>query len=350
MKKKETDDSLDALMAKLRKTYGDDVAVVDADPEVSEVKVIPTGSFGLDSVFGCGGVPKGRMIELFGQESSGKTTLAHFLIAQVQKAGGKAALVDAEFSYDPRYTSSIGVDTSDLLVIQPLHLESAMGTLRDLVETNKFDIIVVDSVAAMAPKSEIEDEFLKDTMALQARKLGAALRILAGAVSRSKTIVIFINQLREKIGIVWGKKETTPGGKALKFFSSVRLEIGKGDKIVDKDNKQIGNVLNITAVKNKVGFPFGKTSVDLYYGKGIDLVSDALDYGEKLGVIKKTGNTYSFNETVIGVGRDKVKNAIASDDKLFEQIKKEIKKNNKNVVRPTVEKVSEDVEDTDEED
>ena len=245
-------ESIEQVMARLQKKYGDDISVVDVDPDVSEVKVIPSGSYGLDSVFGCGGIPKGRMIELFGQESSGKTTLAHFLIAQVQKAGGKAGLIDAEFSYDPRYTSSIGVDTAKLLVTQPLHLEAAMGTLRELVETNQFDIIVLDSIAAMAPKSEIEDEFLKDTMALQARKLGAALRILAGSVSRSKTIVIFINQLRDKVGVFYGAKTVTPGGKALKFFSSVRLEVSKGEKIVDADDKQIGNFLNITGVKTKL--------------------------------------------------------------------------------------------------
>lgn len=324
---KEEDDSYESVkdvMARLQKKYGDDISVVDIDPDVSEIKVIPTGSFGLDSVFGCGGIPKGRMIELFGQESSGKTTLAHFLIAQVQKGGGKAALIDAEFSYDPRYTSSIGVDTSKLLVTQPLHLEAAMETLRELVETNQFDIIVLDSIAAMAPKSEVEDEFLKDSMALQARKLGAALRILAGSVSRSKTIVIFINQLRDKVGVFYGAKTVTPGGKALKFFSSVRLEISKGDKIVDSKEKQIGNFLNITGVKNKVGFPFMKTSVALYYGKGLDLNEDCLTFGEKQGVIKKVGNTYSFGEITLGVGHDKAVKKISEDQDLFEEIKKSI--------------------------
>jgi len=326
----EKKESVKQVMARLQKKYGDDIAVVSVDHDVSEVKAIPSGSFGLDSVFGCGGIPKGRMIELFGQESSGKTTLAHFLIAQIQKQGGNAALIDAEFSYDPRYTSSIGVDTSKLLVTQPLHLEAAMGTLRELVETNQFDIIVLDSIAAMAPKSEIEDEFLKDTMALQARKLGAALRILAGSVSRSKTIVIFINQLRDKVGIFYGAKTVTPGGKALKFFSSVRLEVSKGDKIVDKDDKQIGNYLNITGVKNKVGFPFLKTSVALYYGKGLDLFEDALDYGEKVGVITKDGNTYTFGANVLGNSHEKAVKKITAEADLFEEIKKAIKVAEKN--------------------
>ena len=325
--KKET---VEQVMARLQKKYGDDIAVVDVDPDISEVKVIPSGSYGLDSVFGCGGIPKGRMIELFGQESSGKTTLAHFLIAQVQKAGGKAALIDAEFSYDPRYTSSIGVDTSKLLVTQPLHLEAAMGTLRELVETNQFDIIVLDSIAAMAPKSEIEDEFLKDTMALQARKLGAALRILAGSVSRSKTIVIFINQLRDKVGVFYGAKTVTPGGKALKFFSSVRLEVSKGDKIVDAEDKQIGNFLNITGVKNKVGFPFMKTSVALYYGKGLDLQLDAVLYGEIVGVVTKIGTTYSFGETKLGVGQENAKKFLVKNDDVYQAIRKSIELKLKN--------------------
>ena len=316
------------VMKRLQKKYGDDIEIVDANPDISGVKVIPTGSFGLDSVLGCGGLPKGRMIELFGQESSGKTTLAHFLIAQVQQQKGKAALIDAENCYDPRYTASIGVDTTNLIVTRPLNLEVAMGTLRELVESNQFDIIVLDSIAALTPQSEQEDETLKETMGLQARRLGQAIRIVSGSISRSKTIVIFINQIRDKIGIIYGKKETTPGGKALKFFSSVRLEVSKGDKIVDKNDKQIGNFLNITGVKNKVGFPFMKTSVALYYGKGVDLNQDALSYGEKVGVITKTGNTYSFGDIILGVSYDKAFKKIADDPKLFEDIKKAINKYN----------------------
>lgn len=317
-------ESIDEVMARIQKKYGDDIVVVDDNMEASEVKVIPTGSFGLDSVFGCGGMPKGRIIELFGQESSGKSTLAHYLIAQVQRAGGRAALIDAEFSYDIRYTSAIGVDTSKLLVTQPLHLEAAMGTLRELVETNQFDIIVLDSIAAMAPKSEIEDEFLKDSMALQARKLGAALRVLAGSISRSKTIVIFINQLRDKVGVFYGAKTVTPGGKALKFFSSVRLEVSKGDKFVDADDKQIGNALNITGVKNKVGNPFMKTSVDLYYGKGLDLYADTVDFGVDNEVIKVSGTTHSFGDTKLGVGRGNAIKFLVKNDDVYQEIRKAI--------------------------
>lgn len=323
-------ESVESVMARMQKKYGNDMVIVDEDPDVSEVKVIPTGSYGLDSVFGCGGIPRGRMIELFGQESSGKSTLSHYLIAQVQRNGGKAALIDAEFSYDPRYTASIGVDTKKLLVTQPLHLEAAMETLRELVDTNAFDIIVVDSVAAMAPMTEIEGDFLKDTMGLQARKLGAALRVLTGSISRSKTIVIFINQLREKIGVIYGKKETTPGGKALKFFASVRLEVSKGEKIVDDEDKQIGNFLNVTGVKNKVGFPFMKTSLMLYYGKGLDLCYDTLMEGERTEVIKKVGNTYSFGDIVLGVGQNRAMKKL-EDENLFKEINKAIKDANRKI-------------------
>lgn len=320
VKKTEDDTSVDDVLASMQKKYGDDISIVDEDPDISEVKAIPTGSFGLDSVFGCHGMPKGRMIELFGQESSGKSTLSQYLMAQVQKAGGKVALIDAEFSYDPRYTASIGVDTSKLLVTQPLHLEAAMETLKELVKTNVFDLIVVDSIAAMAPMSEVEGEFLHDTMGLQARKLGAALRVLTGPMSKSKTTVIFINQLREKIGIMFGKKETTPGGKALKFFSSVRLEVSKGEAIKDEKGKQIGNFVNVTGVKNKVGFPWVKTSLELYYGKGLSREGDVIDYGEKIGVIHKEGNTWKFGDGKLGVGREQAKAALEKNTELFDRI------------------------------
>lgn len=320
----EDEESVKAVLSSMQKKYGDDISVVNEDPDVSEVKVIPTGSFGLDSVFGCHGLPRGRMIELFGQESSGKSTLSQYLMAQTQKNGGRVALIDAEFSYDPRYTASIGVDTSKLLVAQPLHLEASMETLKELVNTNVFDLIVVDSIAAMAPMAEVEGEFLHDTMGLQARKLGAALRVLTGPMSRSKTTVIFINQLREKIGVMFGKKETTPGGKALKFFASVRLEVSKGDAIKDEKGKQVGNFINVTGVKNKVGFPWVKTSLELYYGRGISREGDVVDYGEKIGVIHKEGNTWKFGETKLGVGREQSKTTLEKDVELFEKISKAI--------------------------
>lgn len=328
-KHNEENEAVEEVMNKLQKKYGEDTFIINSKEKDFSVEFVSTGSFCLDEVLG-GGLPKGRLIELFGQESSGKSSLAQFFMGQVQKSGGRAALIDAEFCYDPRYTASLGVDVTKLLVSQPLHLESAMETLKELVETRAFGIIVVDSVAALVPQAELEDgKFLADTMALQARKLGTALRVLAGVVSRSNTIVIFINQLREKVNVLWGKKEVTPGGKALKFFSSIRLEVKKGEKIVDKDDKQIGNVLDITAVKNKIGWPYLKTSVDLYYGKGPDLNKDYLLYGEKVGIIKKTGNTYSFNEISLGVGLEKAVKKITEDVELLGKIKKMIISNKK---------------------
>lgn len=315
---------VDDALAAMTKKYGDDISIIDEDLDVSEVKVIPTGSFGLDDVFGCHGMPRGRLIELFGQESSGKSTLSQYIMGVVQKAGGRVALIDAEFSYDPRYTASIGVDVSKLLVTQPLHLEAAMETLLELIKTNAFDLIVVDSVAAMAPMAEMEGDFLKDTMGLQARKLGAALRILKGHASKSKTTVIFINQLRDKIGVLWGKKETTPGGKALKFYASVRLEVHKGDKIEDDKKAQIGNFIVVKGVKNKVGFPWVETKLELYYGKGISAEGDTVDFGEKIGVIHKSGNTWMFGDKKLGVGREQAKASLEKDPELYKEIREAI--------------------------
>ena len=257
-------------MERLQKKY-EDIEIIDSNPDISGITASPTGSFGLNYILGCNGLPRSRMLELFGQESSGKTTIAHHLISQVQKAGGKAVLFDVEFCYDPSYSASIGVDIEKLVVIQSLTLESTMETMKELVESNKFDLIVLDSIDGLVPKSEAEGEFLKDTMGLRARKLGSALRVLVGPLGRSKTTIIFINQLREKLGIVYGKKETTPGGKSLKFYSSVRLEVSKGGKIVDKNDIQIGNEISVVGLKIKL-VSLEKTTLDLYYGKGIDLV------------------------------------------------------------------------------
>lgn len=303
----------DALKA-LRKQYGEGV-ILQAD-DIPAVEAIPTGCFALDRLLGCKGLPKGRIIEIFGEPSEGKSTLCLFLTAQVQKAGGTVVYIDAENAYDASYAANMGVDQSKIMISQPSTLEETFHTIEALVETHKIDMIVVDSVAALTPKSELEGEdMFKETMALQARLLGKALRIVTGPVSRSNTIVIFINQTRSKVGVVWGNPETTPGGKALKFFSSVRLKVSKGDKIIGtKAEEQIGNTVKITAVKNKVGMPFKKCKFDLYYGSGVDLVADTMDTAEEMGIIQKEGNTYSFNETKIGVGRDKAIEALRAND------------------------------------
>ena len=320
---KEKDLNINDALEKLQKKYGKDV-VMQMDKDIDfKVESIPTGCFSLDAALGCGGLPRGRVIEIFGQESSGKSTLATFFIAQLQKNGGKAALVDAECAFDGEYAKNIGVDVSKLLVSQPSSLEEAMDVVRELVKTKSFDIIVIDSVAALTPKSEIEgEEMLKDTMAVQARLLGKALRILASEISKSRTVVIFINQVREKVGVFFGNKETTPGGKALKFFSSVRMNVTKGEKIMEGD-AQIGNWMNVTMVKNKVSFPWRKASFELYYNRGIDLIGDALDYGEKVGIIPKKGNTYNYHGQKM-VGRDTAKEVISHTLGMYKDIRQDI--------------------------
>jgi recombination protein RecA len=328
MTEKEKDKSIEEALAALHKKYGkESVIEMDKDMDI-EVESVSTGCFALDEAFGCGGLPRGRVIECFGQESSGKSTLATFLMAQIQKAGGKVALIDAEFAFDANYARAIGLDTSKLILSQPGCLEEAMDVLSGLVKTNSIDIVVVDSVASLVPRSELEGEgeMLKDTMAVQARLMGKALRILTGSIARSRTVVIFINQVREKVGVFYGQKETTPGGKALKFFSSVRMEVKKGERLEGKDKELIGHVLKVTMVKNKVGFPWRNATFELYFGSGIDLEADVLDYGEKVGVIKKTGNSYSFKEGVLGVSREKAKNALKGRPEILEEIRKEIKK------------------------
>lgn len=328
MTEKDKTNSLESALAMLHKKYGKE-SVVELDKDVNiEVGVVSTGCFSLDEALGAGGLPKGRILEIFGEESSGKSTLSTFFMAQIQKAGGKAALIDAEFAFDVNYAKSIGLDHSKLILAQPGSLEEAMDILKGLVESNSVDIIVVDSVAALVPKSELEGEgeMLRDTMAVQARLMGKALRIITGSISRSNSIVIFINQVRSKVGVFYGKKETTPGGKALKFFSSIRMEVKKGERIEGKDKELIGHVLTATMVKNKVGYPWRQASFELYFGTGIDLAGDALDYGEKIGVIKKEGNSYLFGSEKLGVGRDKAKTFLKNDDKVFNKLVSEIKK------------------------
>lgn len=317
--------AMSSALSVLQKKYGESV-IIKKDKDLG-VESIPTGCYSLDAVFDCGGLPRGRIIEVFGQESSGKSTLAMFIMSQIQKSGGRAALIDAEYAFDSSYATDIGVNVEDLLVSQPGSLEEAMDIIHELVKTNEIDIIVVDSVASMVPKSEIEsDEMLKEGMAVQARLMNKALRILTGPISKSKTTVIFINQVRDNIGVQWGPKERTPGGKALKFYSSVRLQVKKGERIFDEKNKenQVGNWLNITAVKNKVGFPWKQTDIELYYARGVDLVGDTVDFGEKVGVLHKTGNTWMFGEKKLGVGREQARATLDKDEELYKAVRKAI--------------------------
>lgn len=289
---------------KIRKQYGENAIFMGGEAP-QNVEAIATGCYSIDRLLGCGGIPKGRIVEVFGQESSGKSTLCLFFIAQVQRSGGVCLYIDAENAYDAQYAKHVGVDESKLLVMQPTSLEEAMDSVREIVKTNAVDLIVVDSLAALVPKAFLEgEEMLKDSMAVQARLMSKALQILTGEIARSKTIVVFINQTRENMNIKWaGPRETTPGGKALKFYSSIRLQVTKGTRILAKDESQIGNTVYIKAVKNKVGFPFKEGQFDLYYGSGVDLEADALDTAVELKIISKSGNTYEYGERKLGVGR-----------------------------------------------
>ena len=321
MKKEKTIDKVDEALSRLQKKYGNEV-LMEMNKDIDfKVEWLPTGCYALDEVIGKG-IPRGRVIEIFGAESGGKSTLALFLMSQVQKNGGRVALIDAENAFDGSYAANIGLDVSKLLVSQPTTLEESMDIIKELVETNAIDMIVIDSVSALVPKSEVEgEEMLKDSMAVQARLMSKALRILSGPISKSKTIVIFINQIRDRVGVFYGQKTTTSGGRALKFFSSVRLEISKGKRIEGPNETQIGNEIIVTAVKNKVGFPWKKTTLDLYYARGIDLFADTLDFGEKLGIIKKIGMTYSFGGVDLGVGRDKSRVFLIENYGTFKEIK-----------------------------
>jgi recombination protein RecA len=328
MKKKfdETDPTFAAL-AELRKKYGEDV-VVQANNEPVSVEAIPTGCFAIDRLLGCGGLPRGRIIEMYGEPSSGKSATALYFMSQIQKGGGSCVLIDAEYAFNSEFATSIGVDVKKLFVAKPATLEEAMDTVRAFIAAGTQDLIVVDSVAALVPKKEVEgDEMLADSVADQARLMNKALRILTGEVARSKTVVIFINHLKEKIltgyGSQWGEKTTTPGGKALKFYASVRLAVSKGKKIENSKEVQIGNIVNVNATKNKVGFPYRKGTFELFYASGVNQEADTLDTAEELKVISKEGNTYTYGETKLGVGRDKTIEELKNNKEIYEKIRKE---------------------------
>lgn len=315
----------------LKKQFGNSVVMESKDaPE--KVEAIPTGCFAIDDLLGCGGLPKGRVIEVFGEPSCGKSTLCLFLAAEVQRQGGKVVYIDAENAYDASYAKSLGVKTEELILSQSETLETAFAVIRAFSSAKDVDLIIVDSVAALVPTEELEQEnMFKETMALQARLMGKAMRISSGPISRGKAVVIFINQTRTKVGVFYGNPETTPGGKALKFFSSVRISVAKSEKITGKNDKDlIGNTVKLTAVKNKVGFPFKTATFDLYYGKGVDLVADTFDTAVELSVIKKTGNTYEFGDSKLGVGRDACLSSLKGDDAIYKKLHEETKKAFKN--------------------
>ena len=324
MKRTSSTPTIDEALANLRKQYGDGVMLAQNDIP-KEMPIMETNCFAIDRLLGCGGLPKSRIIEVFSEPSAGKTSLCLFFASQVQKAGGKVVYIDAENSYDAVYAKNIGVNTKDLMVSQSESLEEAFDIIRALSETKAIDLIIVDSVASLTPKSELEgEEMLKDTMALQARLLSRALRIVSGPIARSGATVIFINQTRSKVGVFWGNPEVTSGGKALKYYSSVRLNVSKGAKILGKKDEQIGHKIKVTAVKNKVGFPFKSGSIDFYYESGVDLIADVLDTAEELAVVTRSGSTYSFGDVKLGVGREKVINFLKEDASIVAKLRKAI--------------------------
>ena len=317
------EDKLKALqltLDKLEKTFGKGTVMKLGDDAVEETEVIPSGSIGLDMALGVGGYPRGRVIEIYGPESSGKTTLALHAIAEAQKAGGIAAFIDAEHAFDRYYAKNLGVDLENLIVSQPDYGEQALEIVDNLIRSGAIDIVVVDSVAALTPKSEIEGEMGDSKMGLQARLMSQALRKLTANISRTKSIVIFINQLREKIGVMFGNPETTTGGNALKFYSSQRLDVRRTGAIKDNKGEILGNRTRVKVVKNKVAPPFKTAEFDIMYGKGISRSGEILDWGVELDIIQKSGVWYSYQGSKLGQGRDSVKKILEDNPELMEEL------------------------------
>jgi len=313
----------EAAIEQIKSRFGEGAIMKFGEARKTNVDAVSTGCLSLDLALGAGGVPRGRIIEIFGPESSGKTTLAQHIVAEVQKVNGIAAFIDAEHALDPDYAAKIGVNIKELLISQPDTGEQALEILETLVRSNAVDVVVIDSVAALVPKKEIEGDMGDSHMGLQARLMSQALRKLTGVVSKSKTIVVFINQIRHKIGVFFGSPETTPGGNALKFYSSVRVEIRRAAQI-KQGEKIIGNRVKTKIVKNKVAAPFRTCEFDIMYNEGISVAGDLLDSGVENNVINKSGNSYTFNEIKLGVGREKAKKFIKDDQKLMKEIRKKI--------------------------
>jgi recombination protein RecA len=316
--------ALQLTLDKLEKTYGKGTIMKLGDSNIEPLEAISTGSLGLDIALGIGGLPKGRIVEIYGPESSGKTTLAIHAIASVQKSGGIAAIIDAEHAFDRFYAEKLGVDTQSLLISQPDNGEQGLEIADNLIRSGAVDLVVIDSVAALTPKAEIEGEMGDSRMGLQARLMSQALRKLTGTISKTGCCCIFINQLREKIGIMFGNPETTTGGNALKFYASVRLDIRRISQLKEGD-VVMGNRARVKVVKNKVAPPFRMAEFDIIFGEGISKVGEIIDIGVEKGIIKKSGSWFSYEETKLGQGRDSVKNLFAENPDLAEEIENKIK-------------------------
>nr|MBP3680721.1 recombinase RecA [Clostridia bacterium] len=326
MENAEKKKALEAALGQIEKQFGKGSVMKLGDFTAMNVEAIPTGALSLDVALGIGGIPRGRIIEVFGPESSGKTTLTLHMIAEAQKLGGEAAFIDAEHALDPVYAKHLGVDIDNLIVSQPDTGEQALEIAEALVRSGALDIIVVDSVAALVPKAEIDGDMGDSHIGLQARLMSQALRKLAGAINKTKTVIVFINQLREKVGVMFGNPETTPGGRALKFYASVRLDIRKIENL-KQDGEVVGNRARVKIVKNKVAPPFREAEFDIMYGKGISKEGNIVDLAVNLDIIEKSGSWFSYNETRIGQGRENVKKYLIENPEIMKEIEDKIRDN-----------------------
>lgn len=340
--------ALEAAMSQIEKQFGKGSVMKLGEFKAMEVEAIPTGALSLDMALGIGGVPRGRIIEVFGPESSGKTTLALHIVAEAQKMGGEAAFIDAEHALDPVYAKKLGVDIDNLIVSQPDTGEQALEITESLVRSGALDVIVVDSVAALVPKAEIDGDMGDSHMGLQARLMSQALRKLAGAINKSKTVLIFINQLREKIGVMFGNPETTTGGRALKFYASVRLDIRKIENI-KQDGEVKGNRVRVKVIKNKVAPPFREAEFDVVYGEGISKAGNILDMAVNMDIIEKSGSWFSYNGERIGQGRENVKKMLQENPKMLEEVEEKVRANFKKGFEESLGEEIPEIDDDDEE-
>lgn len=324
MVKSTTDNTLNQVLADIEKQFGKGAVMKLGDHEHREIDVISSGSLSLDICLGIGGYPKGRIIEIFGPESSGKTTFALHAIAEAQKKGGRAAFIDAEHSLDPQYAAKLGVNINELLLSQPDSGEQALEICEALVRSGAISVIVIDSVAALVPQAEIEGEMGDSHVGLQARLMSQALRKLSGIISKTNTIAIFINQLREKVGVMFGNPETTPGGRALKFYASIRLDIRRAEQI-KLGSDIVGNKVSVKVVKNKMAPPFKNCSVDIMYGEGVSIEGEIVDLASDVGILEKGGSWYSYNGEKLGQGKENVKELLKKNTKLKEELEKKVR-------------------------
>ena len=323
--------ALALVLEKLDKTYGKGTVMTLGDASVDDsIEVIPSGSLGLDLALGVGGYPRGRVIEIYGPESSGKTTLTLHAIAEAQKAGGIAAFIDAEHAFDRHYASKLGINLDDLIISQPDNGEQALEIADNLIRSGAVDIVVIDSVAALTPKAEIEGEMGDSKMGLHARLMSQALRKLTGTISKTKCTVIFINQLREKIGVMFGNPETTTGGNALKFYASVRIDIRKASAPIKTGDEAVGSRVKVKIVKNKVAPPFKMAEFDIMYGEGVSKTGEIIDAAVDMGIVKKSGSWFSYAETKLGQGRDAVRDMLKDNPELAEELEGKIREEIKN--------------------